>query len=98
MAAYEGATESVDLLNLIAELCSALNDPAAAAQYWGRVTFLTPHDAAAYRRLAGAQFSAGFEGASIGSYRRALELEPGNLRAYNNLGRVLEQAGDSDGA
>lgn len=98
MAAYEQETNSADLLTLIGELHIQLNDPATAAEYFRRATFLTPLDAAAYRRLAGAEFSAGFGTASIGSYRRALELEPGNVRAHNNLGRVLERIGDPRGA
>ena len=94
MAAYEQETSSADLLTLIGELHIQLNDPAAAAGYLRRAACLMPLDAAAYRRLADAEFAAGFASASIGSYRRALELEPGNVRAHNNLGRVLERSGD----
>lgn len=98
LAAYEHASNSLDLLNLIAELCKALENPAAAAKYLRRVTGLTPQDAAAHRRLANAEFDAGWSAASIASYRRSLELDPGNVRAHNNLGQVLERSGDRTGA
>ena len=66
MAAYEQERQSTDLLTLIGELHIQLNDPATAAEYFRRATSLTPLDAAAYRRLAGAEFSAGFE-AGVGN-------------------------------
>jgi protein O-GlcNAc transferase len=98
MAAYEQEAPSVELFTLIGELHIQLTDPAAAAEYFRRATSLTPLDAAAHRRLAGAEFSAGFATAAIASYRRALALEPSNVRAHNNLGRVLERMGDPRGA
>lgn len=98
LAACEHAPGSLDLLNLIAELYQAVNNPAAAADYLRRVTALTPEDAAAHRRLANAEFDAGWSTASIASYRRSLELDPGNVRAHNNLGQVLERTGDRTGA
>lgn len=98
MAAHAVSAESIDLLGLIAELHTTLNDPGAAAQYFRRIASLTPDDPAAHRRLAGAEFSAGSAGAAIDAYRRALELDPRNVRAHNNLGRALEQAGNLNGA
>jgi predicted O-linked N-acetylglucosamine transferase (SPINDLY family) len=88
----------LDLLNLIAELYQTLKNPAAAADYLRRATAIVPNDAAAYRRLANAEFAAGSSAASIASYRRSLELEPRNVRAHNNLGQVLERSGDRTGA
>jgi predicted O-linked N-acetylglucosamine transferase (SPINDLY family) len=97
-AALAEAPQSIDPLNLLAEIHAALRQPAAAADYFRRVTRLQPLDAAAHRRLAHAEFEAGQFAAAIAAYRRAIELEPRHARAHNNLGRVLEQVGDLSGA
>jgi predicted O-linked N-acetylglucosamine transferase (SPINDLY family) len=50
-------------------------------------------DAANHRRLGGALLSQGRAAEAIEILRRAIELEPGSVRAHNNLGQALLQTG-----
>jgi tetratricopeptide (TPR) repeat protein len=47
---------------------------------------------------AGVDLEAAEPGRAAAAYRRALELEPGHAEAHLNLGRLLHEGGDLDGA
>jgi predicted O-linked N-acetylglucosamine transferase (SPINDLY family) len=88
-----GERGDADALSLLAEIYGATNRAAQALECLTRLSRVRHADAAIQRRLAGALLAVGDHVAAAASYRLALELEPGNVRAHNNLGQALMRLG-----
>jgi tetratricopeptide (TPR) repeat protein len=69
-------------------------DPWAAALHLRKVIGARPHDDVAHSLMALAQALLGNYHAAVGSYRRALALEPRNPWYHHNLGHLLDVALD----
>jgi protein O-GlcNAc transferase len=93
-----GSTESIDALNLLAEIRVASGRPAAAIPVLTRLTQLRPEDAAVQRRLGAALLTQGSFTEAVAALRTAIALDPHNTRAYNNLGQALMRVGEIDAA
>jgi protein O-GlcNAc transferase len=91
------AAGDVEALNVLGEFYTALQRPEDAARVLGRLASLRP-DAAVLRRLGNAQQACRDYAGAAANYRASLQLEPANVRAYNNLGQVLMLAHDLPGA
>jgi tetratricopeptide (TPR) repeat protein len=61
-----------------------------AKRFFGHVVQLNPEEAGAWNGLGNVQAMLGDEDAAIGSYERAIELEPNYTAAYHDLGISCE--------
>jgi tetratricopeptide (TPR) repeat protein len=91
------AAGDAEALNVLGEFYTAMQRPEDAARVLGRLASLRP-DAAVLRRLGNAQQACREYALAATSYRASLHIEPGNVRAYNNLGQALMLAHDLPGA
>jgi len=72
-------------------LCLASQQPAAAAEFFARVTEVQPDDPAPWGRLAAARQRAGDSTGAEHDYRRALKLDPADAETRMNFGITLQE-------
>src|ERR1700677_727026 len=80
------AAGDAEALNVLGEFYTTMQRPADAARGLGRAA-RGRADAAVLRRLGNAQQACRDYAGAAASYRASLQIEPGNVRAYNNLGQ-----------
>jgi tetratricopeptide (TPR) repeat protein len=88
---------SVDLLMVRAHGVAAA-DKATARKLVESVTKIAPNYAEGWRTLAAMQNDAGNDGAALVSLQKAVQLNPRQFMALNELGSMLEDYGDKAGA
>lgn len=90
------AERTADVLLLNARLDAAAGRHARARADVERYRALRPHDAAAavlHGEVVRRQAAAGFEEVALASYRRAIDVDPGQPEAWRGLGLVLQRKG-----
>ncbi len=74
------------------------NDVAEARRSYGRAIANSPDSAFLYRELATLERQAGEADASLEHFRKALELDAFDAASLGQIGEILEERGDLDGA
>jgi tetratricopeptide (TPR) repeat protein len=91
-------SDTIDLLMQRAQEASEKGAPDVALDLLDRTVQLAPRYAEAWRRRGAVQAAEGNGEEALGDLREALQIEPRHFGALNEIARILEEAGDTQGA
>jgi tetratricopeptide (TPR) repeat protein len=94
----QSGSPSIDLLLVRADTVVQAGDKDAAAKLAAAVTKLAPNFAEGWHLRAGVQAASGDDKAAMISLQKTVALNPRQFAALAELGSMLEEYGDKDGA